>query len=52
MHEYILAIVLTCLLYWYFNIYNINKCIVINKVINKDINKDIINLSNKLIDED
>ena len=47
MHEYILALVLTILLFWYFNIYDINKCIVINNYIS-----DINNLSNKLINED
>jgi hypothetical protein len=51
MHEYILAITLTSLLYWYFNIYNINKCIVINKSIPK-LNDNLNNLSNKLINED
>lgn len=51
MHEYILALILTFLLYWYFNIYNINKCIVINKYI-PEINDNINNLSNKLINED
>ena len=47
MHEYMLALVLTILLYWYFNILNINKCIVINNY-----TSDLNNLSNKLIDED
>jgi hypothetical protein len=51
MEEYILALILTIILYWYFNIYNINKCIVINKYV-PEINHNINNLSNKLIDED
>ena len=49
--HHILALVITILLYWYFNIYNINKCIVINKYI-PEINDNINNLSNKLINED
>jgi hypothetical protein len=51
MHHYIFALVITILLYWYFNIHNINKCIVINKY-HAEINHNINNLSNKLINED
>jgi len=51
MHHYIAALVITILLYWYFNIHNINKCIVINKYL-PEINHNINNLSNKLINED
>jgi hypothetical protein len=31
MQEYLLALLITGLLYWYFNIYNKNKCIIIDR---------------------